>query len=271
MSEYTSSSKSIRMTRKIAKSKERENAKKPRSIFSRILPLENIKKLIGKDVLERYKSVIPESSPLELEKLVKKRVSEIKTLCSETLVNKKDIEIAATAIAVENTDLKPFVKSILEKTTNNTIGSDDLIKKASERLSIESFDFVVQKLNKVAISTGFTISQTVLEKTDKRVAFLSVDKEGRKLVSFAKIDKTGEPVIALDLEGFECDTNSCKAKITEVIYELNSLGVPYNPSRTVHKSREGVLRNALKKKSAKTRSFAYLQERQKNKNQQKQK
>jgi hypothetical protein len=76
------------------------------------------------------------------------------------------------------------------------------------------------------------------------------DAHNRRFTAYCKLDKQMNPSLALDLEGFGCDTNECSVKMDEIVKYLQEHGVPFTFKRIRHNQPMGVLRNMLNTKSS---------------------
>jgi len=193
------------------------------------------------------------SSPLEIAREAKKlqeivfRNELFSQMTTGMTVGEKNI--LATAIATENSPLKSYIPKYLDEMSTGNSSLSDVVGKSSKDLAIGNFNHVNSIIKDAAQATGFSSNIKVIKNSKNILDIVFTDKKGRKFTAYTKINKELNPSIALDLEGFECDTNGCSLKMDEIIKYLNEHGIPFKYKRLKHNQPSGILRKILNKKS----------------------
>ena len=193
------------------------------------------------------------SSPLEIAREAKKlqeivfRNELFSQMTTGMTVGEKNT--LATAIATENSTLKSYISKYLDEMSAGDISLSDVVVKSSKDLAVSNFNHVNSIIKDAAQATGFSSNLKVIKNSKNIFDIVFTDKEGRKFTAYTKINKDLNPSIALDLEGFEGDTNACSLKMDEIIKYLNEHGIPFKYKRLKHNQPSGILRKILNKKS----------------------
>jgi hypothetical protein len=193
------------------------------------------------------------SSPLEIAREAKKlqeivfRNELFSQMTTGMTIGEKNT--LATAIATENSPLKSYIPKYLNEMSTGNTSLNDVVVKSSKDLAIGNFNHVNNIIKNAAQATGFSSNIQVIKNSKNILDIVFTDSEGRKFTAYTKINKELNPSIALDLEGFECDTNGCSLKMDEIIKYLNEHGIPFKYKRLKHNQPSGILRKILNKKS----------------------
>lgn len=169
-------------------------------------------------------------------------------------------EILATAIATENSPLKSFIPEHLAQMEVGKSSVTDAIKNSTKDLAMHNFHKVADVVSEAAKATGFSSNIQVITKSKNVLDIVFTDTQDRKFTAYLKLDKELNPSLALDLEGFACDSDNCTLKMDEIIKYLNKHGVPFEYKKLKHNQPSGVLRKLIqkKKKSANEEVADYL-------------
>ena len=158
--------------------------------------------------------------------------------------------ILAGAIATQNSPLKAYVPTLLQNLPENNNAFEDALKQGTKNLALDNFKYVNDVVKDAARATGFTGEVKILKQTGSITDIVFTDTHNRRFSAYCKLDKQLNPSLALDLEGFGCDTKECSTKMDEIIKYLQEHGVPFSFKRIRHNQPMGVLRNMLNKKSS---------------------
>lgn len=167
-------------------------------------------------------------------------------------------EILAGAIATQNSPLKAYVPKLMNQLPATESTFDMALKQGTKNLALDNFRFVNTIVKDAAVATGFTGEVKLLKQTNNvmDVVFSSKENPSKKFTAYCKLDKQMNPSLALDLEGFGCDTNECTLKMNEIVQYLQNHGVPFHFTRIKHNQPMGVLRKMLSKKDEQAKKEA---------------
>lgn len=169
-------------------------------------------------------------------------------------MNDAQKEILAGVIATQNSPLKAYVPTLLQNIPEKENTFDAALKQGTKNLALDNFKYVNNVVNEAAKATGFTGEVKILKQTGSVSDIVFTDAHNRRFTAYCKLDKQMNPSIALDLEGFGCDTNECSTKMDDIVKYLQEHGVPFTFKRIKHNQPMGVLRNMLNKKSNEQRT-----------------
>ncbi len=155
--------------------------------------------------------------------------------------------ILAGTIATQKSPLFKYVPSLLQNLSENENAFETALKQGTKNLALDNLKFINNKINDAAKATGFTAKVKILKQTDSISDIVFVDKHNRRFTAYCKLDRQMNPSLALDLEGFLCDTNECSRKMDEIVKYLQENGVPFTYKRIKHNQPMGVLRKILNK------------------------
>lgn len=183
---------------------------------------------------------------IRLQKMVSVHPSFLKATNGISISQKN---ILAGAIATQYSPLKAYVPSLLQNLpeTGNTF--EIALNQGTKKLALDNLKFVNSVVFDAATATGFTGKVKIIKQTESITDIVFSDKLNRRLTAYCKFDKQMNPSLALDLEGFGCDSNECSVKMDEVVKYLQEHGVPFTFKRIKHNQPMGVLRNMLYKKN----------------------
>jgi hypothetical protein len=211
-----------------------------------------LKDIQDTDVRLKWLNTQEHSSPIELAQEAKKLQqivfkNELFTQMTKGMkVGEK--QTLATAIATENSPLKSYIPKYLDDMGANNSSLDEVMTKSTKDLAVGNFKHVNSIINDAAQATGFSSNTNVIRDSKNVFDIVFTDDQGRKFTAYTKLNKELNPSIALDLEGFECDSNGCSNKMDEIIKYLNENGVPFKYKRLRHNQPSGILRKILNKK-----------------------
>jgi hypothetical protein len=158
--------------------------------------------------------------------------------------------ILAGAIATQNSPLKAYVPALLQNLPEQDNAFEAALKQGTKNLALDNFKYVNDVVKDAAKATGFTGEVKILKQTGSVTDIVFTDAHNRRFTAYCKLDKQMNPSLALDLEGFGCDTNECSVKMDEIVKYLQEHGVPFTFKRIRHNQPMGVLRNMLNTKSS---------------------
>ncbi len=192
------------------------------------------------------------SSPIEVAKEAKRLQSIVfKNELFSQMTQGMDVgekNTLATAIATEHSPLKSHIPKYLDDMSKNNTSIEEVVTKSSKDLAISNFNHVNNIIKDAAKAAGFSSNITVIKNAKNVNDIVFTDEKGRKFTAYTKINKDLNPSIALDLEGFECDSNGCSLKMDEIIKYLNNHGVPFKYKKLKHNQPRGILRRLINKK-----------------------
>ena len=168
--------------------------------------------------------------------------------------------VMATAIAAENSPLKSHLPKYLKDIESGNTGLDEAIDKSKNDLAISNFNHLNEVLQETANASGFKAETKVIRQTNKLLDIVFTDQEGRKFTAYNRLNKDLNPSLALDLEGFGCDSDECSMKMNEIIAYLNEKGIPFEYKRLKHNQPEGMLRKMITKKRKKNNDKGKVEE-----------
>jgi len=183
---------------------------------------------------------------IQLQKIVSAHPSFLKTTKGISISQKN---ILAGAIATQYGPLKAYVPSLLQNLPETGNAFEIALKQGTKELALDNLKFVNSVVCDAAKATGFTGEMKILKQTETLTDIVFSDKLNRKFTAYCKLDKQMNPSLALDLEGFSCDSNECSTKMDEIVKYLQDHEVPFTFKRIRHNQPMGVLRNLLNKKS----------------------
>lgn len=160
----------------------------------------------------------------------------------------------AGVIATQNSPLKAYVPTLLQNFPEKENAFDAALKQGTKNLALDNFKYVNDIVKDAAKATGFKGEVKILKQTCSVTDIVFTDAHNRRFSAYCKLDKQMNPSLALDLEGFGCDTNECSTKMDEIVKYLQQHGVPFTFKRIKHNQPMGVLRNMLNKKSNEQRT-----------------
>ncbi len=172
-------------------------------------------------------------------------------------MSKAQKDIFSGVIATQNSPLKAYVPTLLSQLPETNSSFEQALQQGTKSLALDNFRYVNKILNDAAKATGFDGKVKILKQTDTVLDIVFSDKQSpaKKFTAYCKIDKQLNPSLALDLEGFGCDTHECSVKMNEIIKYLQSHGVPFNFKRMKHNQPSGVLRKLLNSKDSVNKSI----------------
>ena len=138
---------------------------------------------------------------------------------------------------------------LLENFPNKKGAFESALNQGTKNLAIDNFKYVNDVVVGAAKATGFMDEVKILKQTASVMDIVFTDQHNRKLTAYCKLDKEMNPSLALDLEGFGCDSHECSTKMDEIVKYLQDHGLPFTFKRLKHNQPMGVLRNLLNKKS----------------------
>jgi exoribonuclease II len=157
--------------------------------------------------------------------------------------------ILSGAIVMQHSPLKAYVPAILKVMAENENAFQVALKQGTKNLALDNFKFVNDIVKDAANATGFKDGTKILKQTESVTDTVFSDKFNRKFTAYCQLDKQMNPSLALDLEGFACDTNECSTKMDEIVNYLQAHGVPFSFKKVKHNQPTGVLRKILNKRS----------------------
>lgn len=156
--------------------------------------------------------------------------------------------ILAGCIATQNSPLKAYVPSILQQLPETANAFETALTKGTQKLALDNFKFVNSIVEGAARNTGFTKPVKILKQTGSLLDIVFTDDQNRRLSAYCKLDKQLNPSLALDLEGFNPNSDQCTTKMDEIVKYLQEHGVPFNYKIIRHNQPSGVLRSIMAQK-----------------------
>jgi hypothetical protein len=197
------------------------------------------------------------SSPLEVAKetkllqgLVVKNPAFEKVASSLSVGEKNQL---AMVIATKNSPIKNYIPKYLEEIKTD-MNMESVIFKSVDDLAISNLNFVSSVVSQAAKATGFNVNTNVIRKAKTVNDIIFTDGQGRNMTAFVKLNKELNPTLAIDLEGFNNNSNECTKKMDEIVKYLTEHGVPFQPKKLHHNNPMGILRKNFDKVSYKTGS-----------------
>lgn len=157
--------------------------------------------------------------------------------------------ILAGSIATQNSPLKAYVPSILQNIPETENAFETALTKGTKKLAFDNFRFVNNIVQRAAKTTGFNIETNIMKQTESLLDIVFTDQQNRRLSAYCKLDKQMNPSLALDLEGFDRNTDDCSTKMNEIIKYLREHGVPFTCKSIRHNQPKGVLRALVNQKN----------------------
>jgi hypothetical protein len=157
--------------------------------------------------------------------------------------------ILAGSIATQNSPLKAYVPSILKNMPETENAFETALAQGTRKLSLDNFKFVNDIVQGAAKTAGFNIETKILKQSESLLDIVFTDKQNRRLSAYCKLDKQMNPSLALDLEGFDSNTDQCNVKMNEIVKYLREHGVPFTYKTIRHNQPKGVLRAIVNKKN----------------------
>lgn len=167
---------------------------------------------------------------------------------SELSVSQK--ELLSGLIATKNLpgNFKNYILPVFTKDSELVKESfTNSIKVAVNNIASANFNRTIEIVKQAAIATGFNSGSNVLKNTPTEQNVVFANLIGQKFTAFCKISKNGNPIIALDLEGYSYDDQACSRTMDEIISYLTSHGLNLSYKRILHHQPQGVLRNLVSK------------------------
>ncbi|MAM30295.1 MAG: hypothetical protein CMC13_14855 [Flavobacteriaceae bacterium] len=157
-------------------------------------------------------------------------------------------EVLATAMASQHSPLNAQVSKYLEQMDAGKMSFDKVLSQSKMDLAQTNMNHLQKVLQGAASHTGFTAGTNILKNNGRVNDVVFIDKQNRRFTAYTKLDKNLNSSLALDLEGFGCDSNECSQKMSEIIAYLNEKGIPFTYKRLKHNQPEGVIRKMLNTK-----------------------
>ncbi len=212
-------------------------------------------KWVNEQINQSPKSVMKEAKQL-YKTVVNNR--HFKEVTSGMSVYEKNL--LASAIVTENSPIKSTITDAINEDKNKRLSFNNLIDLSAKKLAGENLKYVNKIVKEAAIHAGFDKGTIVVKKTGAVSDIIFTDNQGRKLTAYSKLNKEMNPSLAIDLEGFNSDSNACSIKMNEIVNYLNSKGIPFKYKRIKHNNPTGVLRKSISKKDIKDASlYEYFQ------------
>jgi len=188
---------------------------------------------------------------IRLQKMVNTHNSFLKMTEGMTEARK---DILSGAIVTQNSPLKAYVPGIMQNMPETGNAFETALKQGTKNLALDNFKFVNNVVHEAAKASGFTGEVKILKKTESLTDIVFTDLQNRRFTAYCKLDKQMNPSLALDLEGFQTDSDTCSLKMTEIVKYLQEHGVPFTFKRIRHNQPMGVLREILNKKENENRN-----------------
>ncbi len=201
-------------------------------------------KWLDKQVISSPKQIANEAR--QLKKMVSENTSFLQMTEGMSDVHKSKL---AGVIATQNSPLKSYVPGLLEKFPDKNGAFESALNQGTNNLAMDNFKHVNDIVAVAAKSTGFG-EVKILKQTESVIDVVFTDTHNRRLTAYCKLDKEMNPSLALDLEGFGCDTHECSTKMDEIVKYLQDHGLPFSFKRLRHNQPMGVLRNLVNKKNS---------------------
>ena len=198
------------------------------------------------------------SSPEQVAREVKKlqfmlmKNDQFERMTSGLSISEKNV--LATAIVTENSPLKPHLPKYLKEMESGNAGLDEVLEKCKMDLAISNFNYLNEVLYDTANAMGFKAETKVIRQTNKLLDIVFSDEEGKKFTVYNRLNNDLNPSLALDLEGFGCNSNECSRKMDEIIAYLNEKGIPFQCKRLKHNQPAGILRKMITQKRKKKKN-----------------
>ena len=206
-------------------------------------------KWLDKQVISSPAQMMEEA--LRLQKMVSTHSSFLKMTEGITDAQK---DILSGAIVTQNSPLKAYVPAIMQKMPETGNAFETALRQGTKNLALDNFRFVNNAVCEAAKASGFTAEVKVLKKTESLTDIVFTDSQNRRFTAYCKLNKQMNPSLALDLEGFQSDSDACSHKMTEIVKYLQEHGVPFSYKRIKHNQPMGVLREILNKKEREDRN-----------------
>jgi hypothetical protein len=179
---------------------------------------------------------------LRLQKMVNTHTSFLKMTEGMTDAQR---DILSGTIVTQNSPLKAYVPTIMQNLPENGNAFESALKLGTKNLVLDNFKFVNKVVHEAAKASAFTYKVKILKQTDSLTDIVFTDIQNRRFTAYCKLDKQMNPSLALDLEGFQSDSNACSSKMTEIVRYLQEHGVPFTFNRIKHNQPKGVLRGLI--------------------------
>lgn len=206
-------------------------------------------KWLDKQVISSPTQMMDEA--IRLQKMVNTHSSFLKMTEGITDAQK---DIFSGAIVTQNSPLKAYVPAILQNMPERGNAFETALKLGTTNLALDNFKFVNNVVHEAAKASEFTGKVKILKQTDSLTDIVFTDLQNRRFTAYCKLDKQMNPSLALDLEGFQSDSNACSLKMNEIVKYLQEHGVPFTFKRIKHNQPMGVLREILNKKENENRN-----------------
>lgn len=200
-------------------------------------------KWLDKQVISSPAKMIEEA--IRLQKMVNTHSAFLKM--TEGITDAKK-DILSGALVIQNSPLKAYVPAIMQNMPETGNAFETALRQGAKNLALDNFKFVSNALHEAAKASGFTGEVKILKQTESLTDIVFTDSQNRRFTAYCKLDKQMNPSLALDLEGFQSDSDTCSLKMTEIVKYLQDHGVPFTFKRIKHNQPMGVLRRMLNKK-----------------------
>jgi hypothetical protein len=102
-------------------------------------------------------------------------------------------------------------------------------------------------ISETADNVGFSKSRKDLKETQDVFDSVFTDEKGRRLSAYCKLNAELNPVLAIDLEGFDPLTKECEIVMERIEKYFQTKGMNLDFNRKKHYQPQGILRQRLMK------------------------
>jgi hypothetical protein len=155
-------------------------------------------------------------------------------------------DILATKIASENSPVSCKMMNSIENCIDSS-GLSSLVNNCVKDFASEVLINVRSLISETADNVGFSKSRKDLKETQDVFDSVFTDEKGRRLSAYCKLNAELNPVLAIDLEGFDPLTKECEIVMERIEKYFQSKGMNLDFNRKKHYQPQGILRQRLMK------------------------
>lgn len=136
-------------------------------------------------------------------------------------------------------------------TQNSGLSFNTILTNSTNQYASANYSATSQLLEKAAHQFGFTIPDVVRSSENSKVIVYQQPNSEKKLtVVVTKNTKTGASSMALDVHGYDCNSEECVDVMENIEMYLKENGLEFSFSKVRHRQPAGVLLHQMKKKIA---------------------
>jgi hypothetical protein len=158
-------------------------------------------------------------------------------------------EILALLIASENSPMCNQISDVVNNIPASSLKINQILIQSTQNLASDFLCKIHKAVEEAAVFAGFTEGKKEMKINSDVFDIVFNGTNGRRLSSFCRLDNDLNPVLALDLEGFDPSTNECLKVMDKITAYLKLKGLNVEFKQKKHFQPHGLLRQRMKEVS----------------------